>query len=153
MKKPRFFSSSGSRCKAVWIQVETDEAFLYHLKVSQCFLLFNLISCYFHTCVDLTSPRFTAWLTELHKCFLETPTKRRGVIGSTLPAEVCSYLYTALPFCALVLSTSFSYSSTTHALVKSNFVVRVICLQDAQKSNFTVICRHTFVKHNKYMEW
>ena len=75
--KAFFLLSSRSRCKAVWIQVDISQAFLYHLKVTQCFLNFNLISWYYQTCVSLTSPCFSALLVELHRTFLE---KREGIL-------------------------------------------------------------------------
>ena len=80
--KASFLLSSRRRCKAVWIQVDISQAFLYHLKVTQCFLIFNLISSYYQTCVSLTSPCFSALLVALHKSFLE---KREG----TLQYSVC----------------------------------------------------------------
>ena len=76
-EKASFLLSSRSRCKAVWIQVDISQAFLYHLKAAQCFLNFNLISWYYQTCVSLTAPCFSALLVELHRSFLE---KREGIL-------------------------------------------------------------------------
>ena len=76
-EKASFLLSSRSRCKALWIQVDISQAFLYHLKAAQCFLNFNLISWYYQTCVSLTSPCFSALLVELHRTFLE---KREGIL-------------------------------------------------------------------------
>ena len=67
--------SSRSRYKAVWMQLEISNYFLYHLKFTQCFLIFNLISWYFQTC--LTSPCFSALLVELHRSFREN---RAGIL-------------------------------------------------------------------------
>ena len=76
-EKASFLLSSRSRCKAVSIQVDISQAFLYHLKAAQCFLNFNLISWYYQTCVSLTAPCFSALLVELHRSFLE---KREGIL-------------------------------------------------------------------------
>ena len=78
VKKPPFdLLSSRSKCKAVWILVDISQTFLYHLKITQCFLIFNLISLYYHRCVSLTSPCFSALLDEWHRSFVE---KREGIL-------------------------------------------------------------------------
>ena len=85
VKKPPFdLLSSRSKCKAVWILVDISQTFLYHLKITQCFLIFNLISWYYQTCVSLTSPCFSALLAELHRTF---PEKREGI----LKYSVCTW--------------------------------------------------------------